>query len=374
MTSGLELAGDMASGALLAGAVEPATGKDEGSAHDGGAHGTCANCGTELVGAYCYACGQNSHIHRTLKGFGHDLLHGVFHFEGKIWNTLPLLFFKPGELTRRYIHGERAKFVSPIAGFLFCVFLMFAVVGGLAGDMHLGSDRSTTTDEVGNVNINLSSPQALQKEIDETAAQIAALKTKIRAEDKADRETSALEQQKDDLEEKADVLDKAARFVPGVKPRKSESHDTGIHTGWAALDHGLAKANENPNLFFYRLQSSAYKYSWALIPISTPLVWLLFFWKRQYKVYDHVVFVTFSLTFMMLLVTLMVVLGAVGVGKGFIAIGMMLVPPLHMYRQLRGAYLIGRFSALVRTLLLISMSGIALSLYMVLLLAMGVFH
>ncbi len=36
---------------------------------------------------------------------------------------------------------------------------------------------------------------------------------------------------------------------------------------------------------------------------------------------------------------------------------MLLVPPLHMYRQLRGAYLIGRFSALLRTLLLISMSG-----------------
>ena len=36
---------------------------------------------------------------------------------------------KPGELTRRYIDGQRASFVSPIALFLFCVFFMFAVVG-----------------------------------------------------------------------------------------------------------------------------------------------------------------------------------------------------------------------------------------------------
>ena len=35
--------------------------------------------------------------------------------------------------------------------------------------------------------------------------------------------------------------------------------------------------------------------------MSTPLVWLLFFWKRQYKLYDHQVFAAFSLTFMMLL-------------------------------------------------------------------------
>ena len=40
---------------------------------------------------------------------GHDLLHGVLHFEGKIWRTLPLLAWRPGELTRRYIDGERAQ-------------------------------------------------------------------------------------------------------------------------------------------------------------------------------------------------------------------------------------------------------------------------
>ena len=34
-----------------------------------------------------------------------------------------------GELTRRYIDGQRARFVSPIALFLFCVFLTFAVMG-----------------------------------------------------------------------------------------------------------------------------------------------------------------------------------------------------------------------------------------------------
>ena len=39
-----------------------------------------------------------------------------------------MLAWRPGELTRRYIDGERARFVSPIALFLFSVFLMFAVL------------------------------------------------------------------------------------------------------------------------------------------------------------------------------------------------------------------------------------------------------
>lgn len=370
MTSGLEAVGDAASGALLAAAVEPGS-----PAHGDGGQGQCANCGMALVGSYCHGCGQNSHLHRSLAGFGHDLLHGVFHFEGKIWRTLPLLFFKPGELTRRYIHGERANFVSPLAGFLFCTFLMFAVVGGLAGEMHVDPESTTTKAGNGDVTINMRSPQALQQEIDTTAKAIEAIEARIKEADKGDRDTSALDRQLDELERKGDALDKAAQFVPGVKTKgKGGGLFNNIHTAWPTLDAHLKKINENPDLFLYRLQSSAYKYSWALIPLSTPLVWVLFFWKRTYKLYDHLVFVTFSLTFMTVLVTVMTVAGVLGTPGTWIALASLILPPLHMYRQLRGAYQIGRLSAALRTTALIAMSGLALILYMMLLLAMGVFH
>ena len=79
----------------------------------------CLNCGAALTGDYCHACGQHAHVHRTVSAFFHDLMHGVLHFEGKIWRTLPLLVVRPGELTWRYIEGQRARFVSPIALFLF---------------------------------------------------------------------------------------------------------------------------------------------------------------------------------------------------------------------------------------------------------------
>ncbi len=99
------------------------------------AHGMCLNCGTALIGDYCHACGQAEHVHRSLASIGHDLLHGVFHFEGKIWRTLPMLATHPGALTRRYIAGERARFVSPLALFLFSVFLMFATIHTFDGEL-----------------------------------------------------------------------------------------------------------------------------------------------------------------------------------------------------------------------------------------------
>src|SRR5688500_11165812 len=118
-----EAAADIITGGVIARAIEP----DAGSAHGDGAHGQCRNCGAALAGAYCATCGQPAHLHRTLSSLGHDILHGVFHFEGKVWQTIPELLFRPGRLTRRYIDGERAKFVSPMALYLFTVFLTFAV-------------------------------------------------------------------------------------------------------------------------------------------------------------------------------------------------------------------------------------------------------
>ena len=125
MTGEFAGAADIITGAAIARAVEPEAG--EGQA----APGNCQNCGANLIGAHCHACGQKAKVHRTLRAFGHDILHSVLHFDGKIWRTLPMLFWNPGALTRRYVHGERAKFVSPLALFLFTVFLTFAVFNWL---------------------------------------------------------------------------------------------------------------------------------------------------------------------------------------------------------------------------------------------------
>lgn len=96
-----------------------------------------------LAGEFCHCCGQKAHVHRTLSAFWHDLLHGVLHFEGKIWRTLPLLGWKPGDLTLRYIEGERARFVSPVALFLFTVFLMFAVFSVAGPDIGASEFHNT---------------------------------------------------------------------------------------------------------------------------------------------------------------------------------------------------------------------------------------
>ena len=102
----------------------------------------CSNCGALLTGRYCHACGQAGHIHRSLLHLVEEVLHNVLHFDAKGWRTLPLLIARPGVLTRRYIDGQRTRYVSPLALFLFSVFLMFFVFSMTAGNAPSTPDSS----------------------------------------------------------------------------------------------------------------------------------------------------------------------------------------------------------------------------------------
>ena len=82
-----------------------------------------------------------------------------------------------------------------------------------------------------------------------------------------------------------------------------------------------------------KVQDAASKYSWLLIPLSVPFMWLLFPFRRRFNTYDHTVFVTYSLSFMMMLVIVGGLLVAVGLST--LASLLFFVPPFHMYRHLK---------------------------------------
>jgi len=143
MSGEIEAAGALATAGLAAKAIERGGGHGEQS-------GACRNCDTPLEGAFCHQCGQPAHISRTLGDALHDFMHSVLHFDTKAWRTLPLLFVRPGTLTNHYIHGKRARFISPLALFLFTVFLMFFVfaIAGGPGDSVVKVNTNVTADNV----------------------------------------------------------------------------------------------------------------------------------------------------------------------------------------------------------------------------------
>jgi hypothetical protein len=270
-----------------------------------------------------------------------------------VWRTLPLLAWNPGALTRRYIHGERARFVSPLALFLFAVFLMFAVFGSLGGPF-------------GAMDTRIMDPAELTRAQTVQEREIAALDARRAAATRAGQATAAIDRQLADARSELDGITAARALATGTSAAVIFER-LNIATGSPARDAHIREALKNPRLLLYKLQNAAYKFSWALIPLSLPFMWLIFAWRRQYRMYDHAVFVTYSLSAVIVLLVAMALLAAIGVGTEWMA----LLVPVHFFLQLKGAYELSTGSALWRTVALIAFSTLTLSLFALGLLMLG---
>jgi hypothetical protein len=378
-----EAAADAVTGALIASAVEPSAGRTI-PPDSGDARPTCLNCGALLTGAFCADCGQPAHIHRSFASLGHDLLHGVIHFDTKLWRTLPELVFRPGRLTRRYIDGERAKFISPMALYLLSVFLMYAVfsfTGGVAPTIDTGDIPGGARFQVGN-----------SAAIDVTRQQIDELESQLASPDVSAEQRARLEARRAGLQASLEVMESIGRGdwanVERIQENVQDEIERAREAAAAAepadsdvavddtepdgrLGRALRELNDNPGLMAYKLKTNGYKFSWMLVPLSIPFMWPLFFWRRNVKAYDHAVFVTYSISFMMLLLIFVSLLGLVGLGSGWIALTLVIAVPLHMYKQLRGTYGSSRFGAFVRVWVLLFAALFVLSIYAVILFFIG---
>jgi hypothetical protein len=381
-----DAAGDVLAGAIVAGTIEGTAGK-KGPA----AHGTqCLNCGATIDGAFCSSCGQRAHLHRSLLSLGHDILHGVFHFEGKMWRTIPELFFHPGRLTRRYIDGERAKFISPMALYLFSVFLMFGVFSfttsnvfdsatdGVAGDVitefheNNQSAREATEDRLAAVREQLAKPDLSAQrraELEQKAADLQSAQAVMDALAKGDWD--ALK----NLENDPRAKEALAKAKTRADAKVDVDGDTDLNVGWPALqkrlEAGAKELKDNPSLAFYKIKIASYKYSWALIPLSVPFMWLLFFWRRDIHLYDHAIFITYSISFMMIFLVILTLANAFGLSAAIWGVALGIVPPLHLYKQLRHAYRLSRFGATLRLFLLFIGITIVLTIFSMLLVLLG---
>ena len=114
----------------------------------------CLNCGTPLAGPYCQTCGQKGvDRHRSLTAILADLFDVLFEVDGRIWQTLRLLFLQPGRLTALYNAGHRKEFIRPLRLYIAFSFLFFVALitfppgtssSTVVGDV-LGTRADTTT-------------------------------------------------------------------------------------------------------------------------------------------------------------------------------------------------------------------------------------
>src|SRR5512146_1516187 len=230
-----EAIGDAVTGGLLARAVEPQAGErtSDGHTHEK----NCLNCQAPLTGPFCAQCGQRAHVHRSVRGFLQDFVQGLFSFEGKIWRTLPMLAWRPGEMTRRYIAGERARFVSPVALYLFTVFAMFAVLN-LTGA--IGTQKGKTFRE------------GLKTEISEDQTKLAKLQAQRQIDAAAGKNLAELDRR---IAKRAEDIAATQKMLTGQPLATDDVGDEA--PGW--IRPFIKNAKENPDLVSMKVQDAASK-------------------------------------------------------------------------------------------------------------------
>jgi hypothetical protein len=448
MSGEIEAAGAAMTAGLAARAIEG------GGPGAGEAHSACFNCGTSLAGAYCHACGQSAHVERKLLHVFEEFLHGIVHFDTTAWRTLPKLIARPGTLTHEYIHGRRSRYVSPLATFLFIVFMMFLAFA-LVGEVKIGRPDALTdlAAQSGSAAVQVKSAESkfdaansalakieaqgaaadpdrladakeavsdAKEALDEAKTDAAAIDGRLarrqeivaqlraaRARLDINEAKAKAEKDKDELDSIAtarEILDDALSHPDGapdgiiakVRPdgdvdvavtasreggvtaifdaiRRSEAAGRiNVNTGSKKLDEKFHEKLCNPEYGWYKIQNTAYKFSFLLVPLSLPFVAFLFLFKKDVTLYDHVVFILYSLSFMSLLLMLLVLVGrfAPGLGSAFGPVAAS-APLVHMFFHLGGTYRLKLFLALWRTFVLSIFALIALAIFLGLIIYLG---
>ncbi|MES2041058.1 MAG: DUF3667 domain-containing protein [Pseudomonadota bacterium] len=390
MNVDVEIATDVATAAVLVNEVQK-SGAHAASA-DEHQH-ACANCNASLQGAYCHACGQAAHIHRSLLHLVEELLHGLFHFETKAWRTIPKLIWSPGKLTRDYIEGQRTRYVSPLALFLFLIFVMFFVFS------------FTTSNPLEGISDKPHTREGISKVLQEHQAKLTSLESERGQLPAGDSKLEELDENIADLKSEITALENSLSFLgiknDGTNQIKADDKDRGVGKLAQKLDEKLYKKIEEkqakqaekkqkitvtsslpsiqekikhavntPELTLYKMKSNASKLAFMLMPISLPFLWLLFLFKRRYGMFDHAVFSLYSLSFMALLLMTTAILNAMSFSTTAVLL-FVFVPPLHMFRQLRQAYQLGIAASLWRTIALLFVAGCSLLIYLLLILSLS---
>lgn len=349
----IEGAGEAVTGGIVAAALGRRAG------HAGEPSGVCTDCGAPVSSRFCPDCGQPTHVHRSLLHLVEEVLHGVLHFDARAWRTLPLLALNPGRLTREWVQGRRTRYVSPLALFLFTVFIIFFALS-FGGEVKpvLRSDGQTAAE----IRVERDKLQQTIADLppDTPAAVVEGLRGTVRGLDMRLTQLEGTGQVRED----GLVGGTWQAYAKDLAHNQLAKGPTGLQ---ARLWHKL----ENPDLALYKLKQTLYKFAFLLVPLSIPFVALLFLWRPGFTLYDHGVFVLYSLTAMALLFMAMNLLGRIPwIGDWLVLAGLLSIP-VHMFAQLKGAYSLPVFSALWRTAVLLVFCNITLGLFAMAIVALG---
>jgi hypothetical protein len=115
----------------------------------------CLNCGATLAGPFCGSCGQRAiPPYPTVQELASDAFNELSGWDGRFATTIRTLIRRPGELTREFLTGRRARYISPIR-----LYLVASITYFLAAAASPNVQSAPGVAEVGGFRIGVFTPQ-----------------------------------------------------------------------------------------------------------------------------------------------------------------------------------------------------------------------
>jgi hypothetical protein len=302
----------------------------------------CANCATPLMGPWCHACGQLAEdFHRSWVKLIGESIEGVFHFDGRVWRTLPDLVRRPGRLTRLYLEGHRAPQIPPLRLFLVVLLLLFFVGSFGAGETVNAPPTPA--------------PVTPAQKVSAGPVTVQVYKVKSRSVSLASALAALTPEQRAEIK----------RQLANIKVRFGTDYDVPA-TIW--LQDRVNQVIDRPEEYQLILESWSERFAFLMLPLSALLLGVLFIFQRRFYIFDHLIFSMHSLSFFGLLISIyMIAAKLFGDWAGWL----LLAPPVHLFVHMRGVYGTSILGTLARMTLLFMGSIVAFTILILGLMLVG---
>lgn len=363
----------------------------------------CSNCETKLTGPVCHSCGQTADgFHRPVWELFAEVFDGLFGVEGRLWRTVPPLMFQPGKLTLKYLSGARARYVLPFRLYLTASVLFFLMFSGISNlgappveDViaaeELEATRESMQEGIDGLEESLAgvpgmAPERIEEIQRRSEASIPALdeiealneNPELReARQQAWREETKLGIRMALLPEEypEEVRDEILRDENRVGLSEETSltfedvESIPLSIRRTLADQADKIIDDNGEAMREEMERWAPRLMFGLLPIYAILLAFTHFYKRGYYLYDHLVVTLHFHAFIFFCFILLMLLGPVFGGWGFLIF--VLWSNYYLYRIHRVVYSHGRFSSMLRTIFMVFVHAIILSIAMLVLVIVG---
>ena len=304
----------------------------------------CLNCGTTLDGQYYGNCGQRAtsrliSVWELLRDAFGDLLE----LDSRLWRTLIPLTIRPGQLTRDYLEGRRARFMPPFRMYL-VLSIVFFLVAFFDPREELGFLYEPQTPSAIESEQDSSEADAIRAEIFRDLAEEGIIvDNSVRTEaGNADSE----DDDDGDSDTNCDVDDINGADLPDWLASRLTEERLNVMCDRIIADDGKA--------FGKKLLDNVPAALFVLLPLMALVLKILYPLSKRYYV-EHLLFVVHNHSFIFLILSLQVLLTRLGsllrvpetpIDVTVLAIS--LYVPVYLYKSLRRVYEQGRFFTIVK--------------------------